>query len=498
MAQLAARFSLTPLRVSLWFLLLACVCIPFADLNISTLEPWRELSRMAQGLISPNFLQGQSLWFAVLYTVSFGILGTVIASISGFFLALIFRFRFVRIVCAFVRAIHEIFWALIFLQLFGLTPLTGLLAIAVPYAGVFAKVYSEILEESDNHTVNALPKSAGHISTFLFARLPDAWAAIKSYTYYRFECGLRSSAILGFVGLPTIGYFLESAFREGYYSESAAYLFLLYLLIATLRLWLPAKLIIPAAIVCLFSLPKGDTIRWENIHRFFTQDIIPAPLRDGINAGSLTNFFEWLNDLLVNQAWPGLINTIIITQIALVATAILTLLLFPLISRKFFNWFGVGMGHAFLIVLRSTPEYIIAYVLLQLWGPSMLPAVIALTLHNGGIIALLIGRTADRLPLRQNAPSGVNLYSYEIVPRVYGQFLAYLFYRWEIIMRETAVLGILGVYTLGFYVDSAISEIRLDRAMILLLITALLNMCIDTISRRLRRKLHFNKQPNCY
>ncbi len=64
-------------------------------------------------------------------------------------------------------------------------------------------------------------------------------------------------------------------------------------------------------------------------------------------------------------------------------------------------------------------------------------------------------------------------------------------------MRKTAVLGILGVHTLGFFIDSAISEIRLDRAILLLLITALLNMCIDAISRKLRGNLHFNKQPNC-
>ncbi len=52
----------------------------------------------------------------------------------------------------------------------------------------------------------------------------------------------------------------------------------------------------------------------------------------------------------------------------------------------------------------------------------MLPAAVALTLHNSGIIAFLIGRAVDRIQLRQNAPKGVNLYSYEIVPRIYRQF----------------------------------------------------------------------------
>lgn len=493
----AAGTRLSPVRTSLAFLALALICTGFADLQISAVDPWADLARFGWGLLTPDFFQTTHLLSGVLYTVVFGILGTVVGAMVGFLLALVFRFRFVRTGAAFIRAIHELFWALIFLQVFGLTPLTGMLAIAVPYAGIFAKVYSEILEESDDAPVRALGLDAKPLSVFLFARLPDAWASMKSYTYYRFECGLRSSAVLGFVGLPTLGFYLESAFSQGYYSQAAAYLFLLYLLIATLRVWLPAKLAMPAAVACAFALPSGTGASWASVQRFFSHDIVPAPLRDGLDAASLARFGDWLWTLLAHQAWPGLVNTILITQIALVTTGLLTLLLFPLISRKFFGWTGVGTGHVLLVVLRSTPEYIIAYILLQIWGPSMLPAVVALTLHNGAIIGFLIGRTAERMPLRPDAPRGLTLYGYEVLPRVYGQYLAFLFYRWEIIMRETAVLGILGVHTLGFFVDSAIAEIRIDRALILLLITAGLNMIIDATSRRLRARMRLTHRPDC-
>ncbi len=129
--------------------------------------------------------------------------------------------------------------------------------------------------------------------------------------------------------------------------------------------------------------------------------------------------------------------------------------------------------------MRSTPEFILAYVLLQLWGPSMLPAIVALSLHNGAIIGHLIGRVSDEVRLRPDSPRGLNLYGFEIVPRVYGQFLAFLFYRWEVIMRETAILGILGIATLGFFVDSALADIRLDRAMFLIAVTAALNIWVS-------------------
>jgi phosphonate transport system permease protein len=67
--------------------------------------------------------------------------------------------------------------------------------------------------------------------------------------------------------------------------------------------------------------------------------------------------------------------------------------------------------------------------------------------------------------------------------------LALLFYRWEVILRETAILGILGIATLGFYVDSAFADLRFDRAMFLILITALLNICVDAASRAIRSRL---------
>jgi phosphonate transport system permease protein len=123
----------------------------------------------------------------------------------------------------------------------------------------------------------------------------------------------------------------------------------------------------------------------------------------------------------------------------------------------------------------------------------MLPAIIALSLHNGAIIGHLLGRYSNEIDLRQDHPKGINLYGYDIVPKLYGQFLAFLFYRWEVIMRETAILGILGIATLGFYVDSAMADIRLDRALFLILITAFLNIGIDSLSRSIRKRLRLSR-----
>ncbi|NJO34475.1 MAG: ABC transporter permease, partial [Rhodospirillales bacterium] len=112
--------------------------------------------------------------------------------------------------------------------------------------------------------------------------------------------------------------------------------------------------------------------------------------------------------------------------------------------------------------------------------------------HNGAIVGYLMGRHADGLDYRVDAPKGLNLYAYDTTPRLYGQFLAYCLYRWEIIVRESAIFGILGVTTLGYYVDAAFSELRFDVAVVLILATVGLCALIDALSRWLRHELRIS------
>ncbi len=490
---LYARHSAT-WYVSWLFVAIALVCIPFADFGIDTLEPWGELKRLFGGLLPPSLATIDAPLSALLQTIAFAILGVAFGGVTGFILALIFHWTVVRVICALLRAVHELFWALIFLQIFGLHPLTGLLAIGIPYAATFAKVYAEILDEGDTRAVDILSARSGMISTFFYARLPDLWVHFKTYTSYRLECALRSSTVLGFVGLPTLGYSLSTAFMEGQYAQVWGLLIIFYLLIASMRYWVRPALLPVYLLAAPFLISNDQEISFDNVSRFFTQDIIPAPIRHG---ESWSGLFHWLSDLWLIQAWPGIINTVLLTQIALVLSGLAALVMFPWISRWFFNQAGRKIGHFLLVIMRSTPEYILAFIFLLLWGPSMLPAIVALAMHNGAIIGHLIGRYSDSLPLRKDISSGVNRYAYEILPRIYGQFLAFLFYRWEIILRETAILGILGIATLGFYIDSAIQELRMDRAMMLILVTALLNVAVDWLSRWIRARLSLRTTAEC-
>lgn len=473
-------------RAVLGFLAIALLCLVFADVAVTTLTPWDEFARLARGVVTPDFFATEDLWIALLNTIAFALLGVTLAIALGFLLAVGFGWRAVRVFCAVVRGVHELFWALIFLQVFGLSPLTGILAIGIPYAGIIAKVYAEILEEADPRPLAAMPPGTGRISAFLFVRMPDVFVHFRAYALYRLECGLRSSAVLGFVGLPTLGFHLESAFRQGHYSEVSALLILFYVIIAGQRIWVRRPLLPLYLIAAVFLLPWSTPISGANVVRFFTQDIVPYPLRSG---AGLDGLGEWVWMLFSQQALPGAVATVQLSMVALVATGILAAAFFPLVSPVLLPRPTRWIGNVFLVVVRSTPEYILAFILLQLWGPSMLPAIVALSLHNAGIIGHLVGRYSESIRLRPDAARGANRYLYEVLPRVYRPMLALLFYRWEVIMRETAILGMLGVFTLGFFIDSAFAELRFDRALFLIGLTALLNIAVDAVSRAIRERL---------
>lgn len=483
---------------SLVFVLAALAALLSADISVLALDPWLELRRLLAGLARPDFFSVELM--SVIWTVAFAVLGVSLGAGVGLLLALVFsRMRSVRVLCAFLRSIHELFWALLLIQVTGLTPSTGILAIAIPYSGIFAKVFAEMIEEADLSADRVLPSQTSSVSRFAFARAPDLAPQFWTYSLYRLECGMRSTLVLGFVGLPTIGFHLDSFFKQGEYAQAAALLLSFYVLIGSRRIWArPATLpllIVASVLVLPEAVGAGSAL--VSLVRFLTQEIVPAPLHDAdlLSIATWAAFSAWLVPIVKDQVFPGLVQTLVLSQIALVAMALLALALFPFICRRFAGRSGQLLGRIALVVVRSTPEYMLVYVLLQVLGPSMLPAIIALSLHNGAIVGYLLGRQADALAYRADAPHGLNLYAYETLPRLYGQFLAYVLYRWEIILRESAIFGVLGILTLGYYVDAAIAEIRLDVAVVLILATALLSITVDAFSRALRRGLRIDAMP---
>ena len=363
-------------RFAACFGLLAALCAWRADLHVAAANPWFDVSHFLGGFGWPDFaavaLRG------VVLTVAFALVGVSAGALVGLGLALGFaRYRSVRLLAAAMRSIHELFYALLLMQVFGISPICGVLAVAVPYAGIFAKVFAEMMEEAEFPAERAMPGGASALSRFAFARAPVLWPGMRAYTLYRVECGLRSSLVLGFVGIPTIGDEISNAFRPGSYHEAAALLLVFYALIATRGLWARAAampLLLPASLVALATLAPslpGLAVATRLAH--FLHAVVPAPMR-----GHAGNFSTWLWGLMAGEIGPGVAATLILSHLAASLAALVALPLFPAVSRRFSGRVGRVVARTGLILLRGTPDYMLAYFLLQFLGPSLLPAVIAL------------------------------------------------------------------------------------------------------------------------
>jgi phosphonate transport system permease protein len=120
-----------------------------------------------------------------------------------------------RGVFAGLRAVHELVWALLLLTVLGLNPVTGVLAIAIPYAASIARVLGDRLLDVPQPPLDAL-RAAGASPTqlLLHGRLPLAAPHLVAYLAYRVECAVRAAAVLSFIGLGGIGFRVEIALAD--------------------------------------------------------------------------------------------------------------------------------------------------------------------------------------------------------------------------------------------------------------------------------------------
>lgn len=139
----------------------------------------------------------------------------------------------VRLLLIVLRSVPELVWALVFVRVVGLGPTAGVLAIALTYAGMLGKVYGDILESGDTEPASVLLRNgASRLQAFAYALLPANAAELTSYTVYRWECAIRSSVVLGFVGAGGLGQQLDNSMKMFAGGEVASMLLVFMALVA--------------------------------------------------------------------------------------------------------------------------------------------------------------------------------------------------------------------------------------------------------------------------
>jgi len=190
-------------------------------------------------LLKPNFNYIPIILQKLLETIQISILGTTIAVIFAFpfsfFASSItnsnkITYYISRFFMNFIRTIPDIVLASIFVAIFGIGVLPGILAVSLFSFGIITKLLSEDIDAIDiNQVEGVLSVGANNIQTIYFAVIPQILPSFISYSLYTFEVNIRVSVVLGFVGAGGIGQILMENIRLGNYSNVSMIVFITFL-----------------------------------------------------------------------------------------------------------------------------------------------------------------------------------------------------------------------------------------------------------------------------
>jgi phosphonate transport system permease protein len=236
-------------RATRWILpgLLGAIAIwslASTDVGPGSLIQGREgAARILKGLFPPE-LDGSLLSMvlgAVVETLQIAVAALVIGAVIALPLALLiagnveaagWMSSVARFIATTMRGIPELLWALLFVAAVGLGPAAGVYAISMHAAGLLAKLWSEQMEAVEPGPVEALRMTgASRTAVALLGIVPQARANMTSQLLYQWECNVRSSIIVGFVGAGGIGQALGVSLRLFRYQELATLLIAILVII---------------------------------------------------------------------------------------------------------------------------------------------------------------------------------------------------------------------------------------------------------------------------
>jgi phosphonate transport system permease protein len=189
----------------------------------------------------PDFSKIGETFQPALETLDIAIFGTTAAVIMALPLAVLAArnttparvfYYAARGVIALCRAVPDLVWALLFVTAVGLGPFPGALAVSVHSVGMLGRLFSEVVEDMDMGTVEALSMSgASRLQVFSHAVVPSVLPSLLGIALYRLDENIRSSLVLGFVGAGGLGFQLLTAMNLFQYRTVSLLLMVTFLIV---------------------------------------------------------------------------------------------------------------------------------------------------------------------------------------------------------------------------------------------------------------------------
>lgn len=415
--------------------------------------------------------------------------------------------RTIIVIC---RAVPDLVFAIVLFRIFGLGALSGILALGLHSIGMIGKLYADAIEQLDGGPAEAVRSTgASRIQWITGTVIPQVMPQLIATALHRFDINLRTSVLLGYVGVGGIGLELASALRTMQYQRGMALALIILLLIIGVEILsgaIRASLLgrVPATrrgvpgfvdriAAGWITAPRDGrepqrrrdgrvriTPQWngERIRRFagVALTIVVVALA---TVYADMDFSTLLEDLLalpqVLQAFlpPSprdllgtLLEAMLVTiQIGLAATLLGLVIALPLgifAARNVTLRADIATAFRTIIVLiRGLPELILAIVFIVITGLGPVAGTLALAIGSIGLLGKLVADSVEETDVRvQDAVRASGATSSQVffaatLRQAAPQFIAHLLYQLDVNIRSATLLGIVGAGGIGFYLINA-------------------------------------------
>lgn len=258
------------------------------------------------------------------------------------------------------------------------------------------------------------------------------------------------------------------------------------------------------------ALPLGVlafiAITWVSISREFGIDLDIGELAENITRGARILWREDDNPAdrgLMNPNWVFLgetagpmIETFSMAVLASVMGCGLALPISFLVSRVTTpNQAVFAFGRAILSVIRAIPDILYALLFVAAVGVGPLPGILALLFFNIGVTVKLLSETVDGVdpgPIEAGRASGATrtqAIRWAVVPQILPNYVAYSLYVFELNIRASTVLGIVGAGGIGRMLYREYGFFHWSNVSVIIVELFVMVFVIELVSIWLRRRL---------
>lgn len=415
------------------------------------------------------------------------------------------------------RSIDTLIWGIIVVIWVGLGSFAGVLALTIHSVAALAKLFSEEIEHIDPGPVEAITATGGNLLQVIrYAVVPQIVPPFLAYSLLRWDINMRAATVVGFVAGGGIGFFVLETVRKGGYTQYAAALWIVALVIMGVD-YLSAywrKKILEGETKITSEPPKPwyrTAKGWVYAVLLVVLFIVSWNLAD-IDLGKLLNpgptFGKVVADFItIDTSSPvieAVIKQLVVTTLqALLATTFGAVVAIPisflaahnLMGRNIVSLAVYNLARFILNFLRSIEALLYVAVFVFWVGIGPFAGMLALAVTTFALIGKLFSEAIENIdpgPLEAVTATGatrLQMILYAVIPQIIPPWISYTIYQWDINIRIATIIGLAGGAGIGLLFITYAGQLQYHKAGTVIVAIVIIVTLMDLISAKIRERL---------